>query len=131
MASSVSVHASLDVPDIAAGVKFYTEVFGFTEKARPFPAMAILDAGNVTLCIHEKAVGTSPAPGSAATRDYARHWTPVHLDFHVPALDPVLERIVQGGGRIETEYRTMGPRPTAFCSDPFGHGFCVIASAER
>ena len=29
-------------------------------------------------------------------------------------------------GVIENEFRTDGPRPAAFCSDPFGHGFCVI-----
>lgn len=131
MATAVSVNASIDVPDIAAGVRFYCEVFGFTERVRPFPTMAIVDAGNVSLCIHEKPAGSSPAPQSATLRDYTRHWTPVHLDFHVPALDPVLERIIAGGGAIEAEYRTMGPKPTAFCADPFGHGFCVIADTER
>jgi predicted enzyme related to lactoylglutathione lyase len=128
---SVSVNASLDVPDLEAGVRFYGSVFGFAEKARPFPTMAILDAGALTLCIHEKPAGSLPAPGSLTVRDYARHWTPVHLDFHVQALDPVIERILALGGLVETEYRTMGPKPVAFCSDPFGHGFCVIAAAEK
>jgi predicted enzyme related to lactoylglutathione lyase len=127
MVDGVSVHASIDVPDIEAGVKFYCRVFGFSEKARPFPTMAILDAGNLTVCIHEKAAGSNPATGSDSTRSYARHWTPVHLDFHVPALDPAIDLIVDGGGQIEQVFRNMGPKHAAFCSDPFGNGFCVIA----
>jgi predicted enzyme related to lactoylglutathione lyase len=128
---SVSVNASLDVPDLDVGVNFYVTVFGLVERARPFPTMAILEAGNLTVCIHEKPAGSLPAPGSTTLRDYARHWTPVHLDFHVALLDPVLERVLTLGGRVEAEYRSMGPKPTAFCSDPFGHGFCVIAASEK
>lgn len=122
----VSVHFSIDVSDLAAGLRFYGAVFGFAEIARPFPTMAVCDAGNATLCLHEKPEGSAPAPGSADRRRYARHWTPVHLDLHVPALDPVLARIRAQGGTVEREFRGVGPKDVAFCSDPFGHGFCVI-----
>jgi extradiol dioxygenase family protein len=47
-----SVHLSIDVPDLEAGLRFYREVFGFVETARPFPTMAILDANNVSVCMH-------------------------------------------------------------------------------
>ncbi len=127
MSTGISVHASIDVPDLEAGLRFYRSVFGFTEKARPFPTMAIIDAGNLTLCIHERPEGSLPAPDSETNRAYGRHWTPVHLDIHVPALDPIIDLIRQEGGRIEREMRNMGPKLVAFCSDPFGHGFCVIA----
>ena len=33
---------------------------------------------------------------------------------------------IEQGGAIENEFRTQGPKPAAFCSDPFGNGFCVI-----
>lgn len=127
MSGSVTVNFSIDVPDLAAGLRFYGRVFGFVETARPFPTMAVLDAGNATLCLHEKPAGSRPTPDESPLRDYGRHWTPVHLDLHVPALDPVLARVRAEGGRIEREFRDTGPRPVAFCSDPFGHGFCVIA----
>lgn len=125
-ATRPSVHLSIDVPDLAAGLRFYGEVFGFVEKARPFPTMAILDANNVSVCMHEKAAETVSSTGGTDKRRYERHWTPVHLDLHVEDFDAVLERIRAGGGAIENEYRTEGPRPAAFCSDPFGNGFCVI-----
>lgn len=121
-----SVHVSIDVPDLAAGLRFYGSVFGFVETARPFPTMAVLDANNVTVCMHQKAGGTASSAGSADARRYERHWTPVHLDLHVHDLDAVLSRVRAEGGQVERELRTQGPKPVAFCSDPFGNGFCVI-----
>ena len=121
-----TVNVSIDVPSLSQGLTFYRTVFGFTENARPFPEMAVIDANNVTVCMHEKAMGTeSSGPGSEKRR-YERHWTPVHLDFHVHDFDQVLQKIVAAHGNIEAEYRTQGPRPVAFCSDPFGNGFCVL-----
>jgi hypothetical protein len=35
---------SIDVPNLEVSLRFYREAFGFIEKARPFPAMAILEA---------------------------------------------------------------------------------------
>ena len=124
--SRPSVNVSIDVPDLNQGLIFYQSVFGFIESARPFPSMAILDANNVTVCMHEKAEGTAPSPGATERRRYGRHWTPVHLDLHVAEFDSALERVRARGGRIENEYRDEGPMPAAFCSDPFGNGFCII-----
>lgn len=121
-----SVHVSIDVPNLDQGLTFYESVFGFVESARPFPTMAVLDANNVTVCMHEKAAGSAPFPNASDLRRYGRHWTPVHLDLHVADFDGALERVRARGGRIESEFRTEGPMPAAFCSDPFGNGFCII-----
>ena len=125
-AARPSVHISIDVPDLEAGLRFYGEVFGFVETARPFPTMAILDANNVSLCMHEKATGSRSSSVGAEPRRYDRHWTPVHLDVHVVDFDAVLDNVRACGGTIENEFRSHGPKPAAFCSDPFGNGFCVI-----
>lgn len=121
-----TVHVSIDVPVLEQGLRFYREVFGFVETARPFAAMAILDANNVTVCIHEKTAGTKSASEGDATRHYDRHWTPVHLDLHVADLDAVLAKVRAEGGTVEMEFRDQGPKPVGFCCDPFGNGFCVI-----
>jgi predicted enzyme related to lactoylglutathione lyase len=126
-----SVHVSIDVPDLGAGLAFYGAVFGFSETSRPFPTMAILDGHNVTVCLHEKAAGTTPSVGATERRRYERHWTPVHLDLHVPDIDPVLERVRASGGVVENEFRQRGPRAVAFCADPFGNGFCIIGGQRR
>lgn len=120
------VNLSIDVPELEAGLRFYAAVFGFVEKARPFPTMAVLDANNVTVCMHAKPAGTKSSAAASEPRRYERHWTPVHLDFDVPDLDAVLANVRAEGGTIENEFRNQGPRPVAFCSDPFGNGFCVI-----
>lgn len=127
--SRPSVNVSIDVPNLADGLRFYGDVFGFVETARPFPSMAILDANNVTVCMHEKPSGSKSSSAGTATRHYDRHWTPVHLDLHVRDFDAVLAKVRAGGGAIENEFRTQGPMPAAFCSDPFGNGFCVIGEA--
>jgi predicted enzyme related to lactoylglutathione lyase len=126
-----SVHVSIDVPDLEEGIRFYGGVFGFAEVTRPFPTMAVLDANNVTVCMHQKAFGTKSSIGGAELRHYARHWTPVHLDLHVSDLDAVLTKVRAEGGTVENEFRTQGPSPVAFCSDPFGNGFCVIGERAR
>ncbi len=125
------VHVSIDVPELERGLRFYGRVFGFVETARPFPTMAILDANNVTVCLHERAAGTKSSPGGAERRRYERHWTPVHLDLHVADLDAVLTAVRAEGGAVERELRGQGPKPVAFCSDPFGNGFCVIGVPAR
>ena len=121
-----SVHVSIDVPQLEAGLRFYAEVFGFVETARPFPTMAILDGNNVSVCIHAKSSDSKSSSAGTDRRRYDRHWTPVHLDLHVEDFDAVLGKVRAQGGSIENEFRSQGPRPAAFCSDPFGNGFCVI-----
>jgi len=120
------VNVSIDVHELEAGLRFYGSVFGFVETARPFPTMAVLDANNLSVCLHEKAAGSKSSAASTDLRHYERHWTPVHLDLHVPDFDAVLAKIRAAGGAVENEFRSEGPKPAAFCSDPFGNGFCVI-----
>jgi predicted enzyme related to lactoylglutathione lyase len=115
-AARPSVHVSIDVPDLEAGLRFYGEVFGFVKAALPFPTMAILDANNVSVCMHEKAAGSKSSSAGSDGRRYERHWTPVHLDLHVEDFDAVLSDVRAHGGAIENEFRTQGPKPAAFCS---------------
>jgi predicted enzyme related to lactoylglutathione lyase len=80
----------------------------------------------MTVCMHEKHTGTKSSMGGSELRHYGRHWTPVHLDLHVHDFDATLTKVRDEGGAIENEFRDQGPKPAAFCSDPFGNGFCVI-----
>lgn len=121
-----SVHLGIDVPDLEAGLAFYGGVFGFAEISRPLKHLAVLDAGNLTVCLHARAEGSRPAPGLDDPRRYARHWTPVHADVHVADLDATLALVARHGGTVEAVFRSGGPRPVAFCAYPFGNGFCVL-----
>ena len=121
--SRTIANVSIDVPDLNSGVEFYCSVFGWKETSRPFPEMAVVDGNNVTVCIHFKAPGTKPTP-SDVVRNYKRHWTPVHLDMHVEDFNATISKAIDAGATIEEKFEK--PKPTAFCSDPFGNGFCII-----
>ncbi len=73
----------------------------------------------------------SPVPTSTHSassdivRDYKRHWTPVHLDFLAENVDDIVKKVIHSGGLHEGgESGDWGL--IAYCSDPFGNGFCVI-----
>src|SRR5690348_11077754 len=98
-----TTNISIDVPDLEAGLRFYCTVFGWKERSRPFPTMAIVDGGNVMVCIHAKPSGSRPTPGDAV-RKYERHWSPVHLDLHVHDFDATLARAKEAGAVVEALY---------------------------
>lgn len=124
------VNLSIDVPNLDEGVRFYTEVFGFIETSRPFATMAVLDANNVAICIHEKAADSKPSPNTDDVRRYNRHWTPVHADFHVDDFDAVLALAQQAGATVDETFRIPDRPAVAFCGDPFGNGFCLIENSR-
>lgn len=117
---------NIDVPTLERGGQFYADVFGFSETARPHESYAVLECDGVRMGLLAKPEGSSPAPGSLDKRSYARHWTPVHIDFHVADLDETLDKLIKAGGKAEQVHRMEGYSPIAFCCDPFGNGFCIL-----
>jgi predicted enzyme related to lactoylglutathione lyase len=122
----MKVTVSIDVPSIDEGAKFFGDVFGFAEVSRPHPGYALLASGDATIGLLAKPAGSTPAPGSAEVRRYERHWTPVHVDFRVNDFEGTLKRASESGAKSERVHRVSGFPPVAFCSDPFGHGFCIV-----
>ena len=121
---------AVDVPSIDEGLKFFGDVFGFVESSRPHPGYVVLTAGEATIGLLAKPAGTSPAPGSSDVRSYERHWTPVHIDFRVVDFEATLTRALESGATSEQVHRVSGYPPVAFCSDPFGHGFCIVGTSK-
>jgi len=124
--TDLTISVSVDVPSLADGIAFYGQAFGFEVSATPVPGVAVLKLGSATLCLLEKKEGSRPSPHTTDMRRYGRHWTPVHLDIHVPDLDAALARAISAGARQEQVFRNEEHGSAAFCSDPFGHGFCLI-----
>lgn len=125
----VSVSVSIDVPNLEQGINFYSATLGFAKVAEPYPGVIVLRAGDMSICLLEKPPGSKPSPNTADIRGYHRHWTPVHLDFHVDDLGEAIDRAVAAGAVVEQKFDTPNGA-AAFCSDPFGHGFCLIAHAR-
>lgn len=125
-AKAASVNISIDVPNIKEGVRFYSTAFGFSKLSEPVPGLVVMRAGNTNICLLEKGVGTKPSMDAKDVRNYERHWTPVHLDIHVDNLATALERAIEAGAKKEQVFENPAHGSAAFCSDPFGHGFCLI-----
>ena len=119
---------SIDVPRLDDGLRFYRDALGFAEIARPVPTYAILECGNAQIGLIEQLAGSKPAKGTDEVRHYERHWTPVHIDFHVDDFEAFLAEAVKAGAQCEQKFEVVGRPPIAFCSDPFGNGFCVVGT---
>jgi len=126
-----SVSVSVDVPNLAEGIRFYGDAFGFSKIAEPVPGVVVLRTGDSEICLLEKPAGSQPSPDTRETRRYERHWTPVHMDIHVDDFRAVLAQALAAGATQEQIF--VGPKhpSVAFCSDPFGHGFCIIERRRK
>ncbi len=71
-------------------------------------------------------LGSHPSAKTAESRRYDRHWTPVHLDFHVDELNGMMARVRNAGGAVEQIFENPAHGSAASCADPFGHGFCLL-----
>src|SRR5215831_230499 len=115
---------SIDVPLLDEGLRFYRDALGLSEIARPMATYVILKCGDAQIGLIEKSASSRPAKGTDEVRRYERHWTPVHIDFHVDDFEADLAKAIIAGAKCEQKFEGGGGRPSiAFCSDPFGHGF--------
>src|SRR5215471_21092633 len=83
---------SIDVPLLDEGLRFYRDALGLPEIARPVAKYVILKCGDSQIGLIEKSAGSNPAKGTDEVRRYKRHWTPVHIDFHVDDFETFLAK---------------------------------------
>ena len=120
---------NIDVPDLRAAEALYTQAFGLTTGRRFGEAAVELLGAQAPLYVLQNAAGTVGAADSR--RDYARHWTPVHLDVVVERLEPALERATRAGMRQEGGIREADWGRIARLADPWGHGWCLLQFTGR
>ncbi len=121
-----SLILNIDVPDIDAGIAFYSEAFGLTVGRRFDSAFVELLGAEVKLYLLQKASGTSIGPAGADVRRYERHWSPIHPDFVVEDIRAATERVLAAGAKQEAEINETPYGQIAMFADPFGHGFCLL-----
>jgi predicted enzyme related to lactoylglutathione lyase len=124
----ISIEICIDVPDLTRGVRFYGDAFGFTKVSEPYPGVAVLQSGATAITLLEKPEQSKPSPNARDVRHYDRHWTPVHLDFHVDDLCAALDQALRAGAIQEQFFEDPQHGSAAFCADPFGNGFCILES---
>jgi predicted enzyme related to lactoylglutathione lyase len=116
----------IDVDDVDRAVEFYGRGLGLeiSQHEKDW-AKAIL--GEQVFWIMK----IDPDPSGAISRDYKRHWTPLHLDFHVDDIDAVVKRALTAGGKLDREIqRNPDGVAIANLSDPAGNGIDIVQPAK-
>lgn len=122
---------NIDVDDLQKATEFYCKALGLTVGRRfGKDAIELLGASS-PLYLLVKPNGTVASSTSRHLRSYARHWTPVHLDFVVKEIEGAVDKARNAGARLEGQVRTNNWGKIAMLADPFGHGLCLIEFVGR
>ncbi|MFY0478187.1 GNAT family N-acetyltransferase [Achromobacter marplatensis] len=117
---------NIDVPELEHAIDFYRRAFGLTLHRRLGPKAAEMLGADAPIYLLEKPAGTPAASAARQTRDYARHWTPVHLDVVVEDVDRAVQQAVAAGALLEDPAASHAWGRIAHLSDPYGHGICIL-----
>ena len=121
-----TVKVCIDVADLDEAAAFYGQALQCTEVGRN-PRTVKLAAGGNELYLMLRPEGSMPFPAATEGRSFARHWTPVHLDFSVEDVGRATAEITRLGGTVEgQESGDWGSLMR--CADPFGNGFCLVTT---
>jgi predicted lactoylglutathione lyase len=123
---TMRVLINIDVPDLDAAAAFYQTALGLTLNRVIDDDVAELVGASCVLYLLRKDARSVVSSTATATRQYTRHWTPVHMDFVVENIEEAAKRAIRAGATQESHcVEWMGSQCITF-SDPFGHGFCLI-----
>jgi len=123
--SAPGLLVNIDVPDLEKAERFYCDAFGL-HVGRRFEGAVELLGSTAPIYLLAKPHGSRATPAAAQKRDYARHWTPVHLDFVVSDLSHALVRATAAGATIDKVATTHAWGRIALLADPFGNGLCLL-----
>jgi len=115
---------NLDVDVLERAIDFYTRAFDLVVGRRMGNDFVELLGASSKLYLLVKRAGTVPCAGSVRT--YARHWTPVHLDFLVDDVEAAIARVLAAGATQESPLEEQAYGRLAMFADPFGNGFCLL-----
>ena len=116
----------IDVDDVDRAVEFYGRGLGLTVVEQQ-PDWAQIKLGDQTCWIMKAPAGAQ----GQISRDYRRHWTPVHLDFAVDDIDEAVKRAVDAGGKLEGEIQHGPKGALANMVDPSGNGVDLFCHAKK
>jgi predicted enzyme related to lactoylglutathione lyase len=117
---------NIDVGDLEQAVEFYTEGLDLRVRRRLGSDIAELAGASSRVFLTQHEGDTRPVSGGSATREYKRHWTPVHLDFVVADLEAATQKAEAAGATPEGDIREFDWGRFRVMADPFGNGFCIV-----
>ena len=116
----------IDVDDVDRAVEFYGRGLGLTV-VEQHPDWAQVKIGDQTCWIMKAPAGVQ----GQISRDYRRHWTPVHLDFAVDEIKEAVRRAVDAGGKLEGEIQHGPKGAMANMVDPSGNGVDLVCLVKK
>jgi|SRR4051812_42077466 predicted enzyme related to lactoylglutathione lyase len=128
---ALQLRICVDVPDLEAAIAFYRDALGLAAGRRLGDKWAEMLGAPCAIDLLAEEAGTPPSPRVVAVRDYARHWTPVHLDFQVADLERAVEQAVAAGATLDQGITPRKWGRIAVLADPFGNGFCLLQFRGR
>ncbi len=117
---------NIDVENCAKATEFYTRAFNLKVGRKFDDAFIELVGASSRIYLLQKGEGSPAVPHHDPVRDYARHWTPVHIDFVVENIEHSVSQAKAAGALIESDIRTAKYGKIAYGSDPWGNGFCIL-----
>src|SRR5207302_2328702 len=109
----------------------YCQALGLTVGRRLGKTAIELVGASAAIYLLAKPAGSPATATIGQRRDYARHWTPVHLDFVVRDIDAALALARAAGAVLEGEIGKDKWGHIALMADPFGNGFCLVQFLGR
>jgi lactoylglutathione lyase len=128
---TLALLVNIDVDDLGRAEAFYRDAFGLKAARRFGDGGVEMVGASSPVYLLRKDAGSAVSEGTPQTRDYSRHWTPVHLDFVVADLAAAIARAEAAGAVREGDVRTARWGRIATLADPFGNGFCLIEFLNR
>lgn len=120
------LNINIDVDDLARAERFYCEAFELKPARRLGADILELTGAGVLIYLLRRPPGSKPFAGATQGRGYARHWSPMHLDFIVDDIEAALARALSAGAVLEQPTTEAAFGTLALLSDPFGNGFCLL-----
>lgn len=127
----IELRVCIDVDDLDRGIRFYREALGLELGRRLGAGWAELLGATSPVDLLCEPPGSRPSSAASAARDYARHWTPVHIDVMVDDLQQAVDRARAAGATVERDIESRPYGRIALLADPFGHGLCLIEMRGR
>ncbi len=122
---------NVDVDHLEQATRFYAKAFGLTVGRRLGVDAVEMLGGSAPIYLLAKAADSEACGSASLRRNYARHWTPVHLDFLVDEIESAVRQAVDAGAQLESAISTHPWGRLALMADPFGHGFCFVQFLAR
>ena len=128
----MEIRICIDIDDLERGIAFYTQGLNLRLGRRLDADWAELLGGSSPIDLLANARGTAPlGEAHPHRRDYARHWTPVHLDFVVESIEGAVQRLVVLGAALARPIADRRWGRMASLADPFGHGIDLLEFKGR